>query len=136
MPLSTKEGHSMHVIQLPLYVQVTNKTRFYLNLNQYRNAHYHTLNKAKTMFKEAILDQVRALPQMDKIGLVYTLYPRTKQLCDVSNVCSIVDKFLSDVLTECGKIPDDNYQYISKVSYKFGSIDPINPRVEVSIYEN
>lgn len=126
----------MYAIQLPLYVQVTNKTRFYLNLNQYRNAHYHTLNKAKVMFKESILDQVKDLPRMERIKLSYTLYPRTKQLCDVSNVCSVVDKFLSDALTECGRIPDDNYNHIAEVSYKFGSIDPINPRVEVSIYEN
>ncbi|MFR7882299.1 MAG: hypothetical protein ACLU5J_13130 [Christensenellales bacterium] len=36
-------------------------------------------------------------------------------------------------MTEVGKWKDDNYTVIKEVTYKFGSIDKDNPRVEVII---
>jgi hypothetical protein len=32
-----------------------------------------------------------------------------------------------------GKLPDDNYNYIPLTIYRFGSIDPVNARVDVEI---
>lgn len=70
---------------------------------------------------------------MENIELKYVLYPKTKRLTDVANVCSIVDKFFSDVLVEAGTIPDDNYNHLRDVMYSFGEVDPLNPRVTVFI---
>lgn len=123
-----------HIVTLPIRVPVTKKGKLWsVNLNIYRNTHHQTLNKAKVAFAKAIEDQVLALPVMQKIAITYTLYPKTKQLCDVSNVCSIVDKFFSDVLTEHGRLQDDNYTCLLGVQYLFGGIDKNNPRVEARI---
>lgn len=70
---------------------------------------------------------------MENIELKYVLYPKTKRLTDVANVCSIVDKFFSDVLVEAGTIPDDNYNHLRDIMYSFGEVDPLNPRVTVFI---
>jgi len=80
-------------------------------------------------------DQILALPKLNKIELTFVLYPKTKRLCDLENVCSIHTKFLQDALVEYGIIPEDNYNYVSMVTYKFGSIDKEFPRVEVLIKE-
>jgi len=109
---------------------------FALNLNIYRNAHFHTLNSAKATFKDAVAEQVMQLPDLANIQLEYTLYPATKRLCDISNICSIVDKFFCDAVVELGKLPDDNYTHLNKITYQIGEVDKHNPRVEVRIYNH
>ena len=123
------------VISLPLGVSVSKTKKFYCNLNIYRNAHFHVLNNAKVEFKEQIEDSVTKLPIYKRVHLIYTLYPGTKRLVDVSNVCSVVDKFFQDTLVELGRLEDDNYNFVPLVTYQFGSIDKANPRVDVQIKE-
>lgn len=124
----------MWTIQLPLKVPVSLKRDFYLNLNVYRNADFHTLNRAKVVFGEMVRPLLVGLPDMKQCALEYTLFPSTRRLCDVSNVCSIVDKFFSDTLVDAGKIEDDNYTVVPEVYYHFGAIDKDNPRVDVTIH--
>lgn len=119
-------------IDLPITVQVGRKN-YALNLNFYRNAHYAILNNMKVNFTALIQEKVVDLPSFKSVDLEYVLYPKTKRLCDVSNICSIVDKFFCDALVKAHKIEDDNYQIVKSVSYKMGNIDPINPRVTVKI---
>lgn len=123
----------MHTISVPISVPVTKKKKFYLNLNQYRNAHHFTLAKAKVNYHQIVEPRLSHLPKFDRIDLTYTLFTGTEQLCDVSNICSIVDKFFSDVLVSCGKIEDDNRKFVLSASYRYGGVDRTDPRVEVTI---
>ncbi len=122
-------------VHLPIKVNLAAKKYFYLNLNQYRNAHYHTLNKAKILFAETVLPLLQNIPPLIKCSLQYTYYAPSKREIDVSNVCSIVDKFFSDTFVEAGKLIDDNYKYLDEVTYLFGGVDPQNPRVTVIIIQ-
>ena len=123
----------MWKVDLPLKIPVSSKSNFNLNLNTYRNAHYQVLNTAKKNFTKAVLPKIYEIPPLNKAKITYTLFPGSKRLCDVSNICSIVDKFFCDALVEANCIVDDNYTRISNIEYKFGSVDPINPRVEAVI---
>ena len=119
----------------PLNIDISKNKRFTLNLNVYRNAHYFTLNKVKHRYKEILLPQLEQLPRFNHITLEYVLYPRTKVLCDVANICCIVDKFFCDALVETKHLEDDNYTVIKDISYKFGARDKVNPRVDIYINE-
>lgn len=121
------------IIVAPLRVRVTSREYFTLNLNPYRVTHYQILNKAKIEYKELLREQLKTLVFNTPIEINYTLYPKTKRLCDISNILSIHDKFFCDALTSYHCIPDDNYLYVKKVTYLFGSIDKHNPRVEITI---
>ena len=123
----------MWVVSVPISVMVTKKKAFSLNLNQYRNANHFTLDKAKKEFADQVKSKLDNIPSLDKIRISYILYPKSQQLCDVSNICSIVDKFFSDCLTTKGIIPDDNYNHVKMVAYGFGEVDKLNPRCEVII---
>lgn len=126
----------MHTLSIPLYVDLPKKKkaeRFYLNLNAYRNTHYFTLNKAKELYESIVKDIIAPLPKMLKIELTFSLFMGSQRSADLSNICSIVDKFFCDALVNSDKIPDDNYDVISSVNYQFGGIDKNNPRVEVCI---
>lgn len=125
----------IYKVQSPLSIEITKKKRFTLNLNNYRNASYFLLNTAKKNYKQAVLPQLKQLPHFNKIKLTYVFYPNSRRRYDISNVCSIVDKFFSDALVESGHLDDDNYNYLPDVLYCFGSIDKDNPRVEILIEE-
>lgn len=123
----------MWTIQLPIKVPVSKKRDFTLNLNQYRNTHFQVLNKAKVSFEEVVGPLLKGVPRLGECELSYVLFVPTRQLCDVANICSIVDKFFSDTLVSKGKLEDDNYTIVPRVTYSFGRIDKIRPRVEVTI---
>jgi len=123
------------LITAPLRVTQSKKKLFTLNLNVYRNAHFHVLNKAKVEYKKAIQDQVDKLPKMQGMQLTLTLYPKTRRLCDISNILSIHDKFFCDAVVESGKLPDDNYNHLKQITYRMGKIDKENPRVEIEVEE-
>lgn len=80
-------------------------------------------------------EQVLSLPTLERIEIEYTLYPKTKRLCDVANILSIVDKFFCDCLVELGKLEEDNYNFVPKVSYQIGEVDKLNPRAKIHIKE-
>ncbi len=137
----------MWTIQLPLRIACDDRSKpvkhrpgweqpyFSLNLNQYRNAHPMVLNNAKVNFEISARKLIRAacIPRLQRLTLEYVLYTGNAQLCDVLNVCSIVDKFFSDSLKHSKVIEDDNYKIIADVRYRFGAIDRGNPRVEAII---
>jgi hypothetical protein len=120
-------------IKLPVAIQVNHKTRFALNLNQYRNAHFHVLNKAKSVFHTEVGALIKHLPYMDQAKISYVFYCKTSRDQDVANVCSIVDKFFCDTLVDYKKLPDDSWRYVPGVEYIFGGIDPKDPRVEATV---
>lgn len=131
----------MLILKLPYSVPIPTKKepnkKFALNLNAYRNAHFHVLNKVKILFKELVKTQVEDIPKLEgKISLTYTVFPKTRVKLDVSNICSIADKFFSDALVELGKLDDDNFEHIPTIRYVYGKVDKENPRIEVLIESN
>lgn len=121
------------LLSLPITVDLSEEKTLSLNLNTYRNTHHFQLNQAKVIFGDEVAEKVKALPAYERVALTYILYPRTKRRSDVANVCSIVDKFFSDVLVAWGKLPDDDYEHLPEVVYRFGAVDKENPRVDVLI---
>lgn len=121
-------------LELPLRVKVSKKKYFTLNLNQYRNTHFIVLNKAKIKFKEDIKKIIEPI-NIPKIPIIitYTLYRGDNRHIDVSNVCSVIDKFFCDALVELGKLKDDSFNYINGVVYQWGGIIKDNPHVTVEI---
>lgn len=123
------------IIDSPLSVPVSKNKKFILNLNNYRNAHYQTLNKSKQAYKAIIGWQIKKLNPIKKAVIHYTLYPATNRLTDIGNVVSIHKKYFEDALTYYEVIPDDNYNHVISSSEFFGGIDKENPRVEIKIKE-
>lgn len=123
------------VLHLPLRIRNRVKTEsyFYINMNEYRNAPYHELSDMKIKFAEAVQAQIAPLPQFDWVEFDYILFPGSAREIDTNNVCSIVDKFFCDAFVKAGKLPDDNYKYLRKSTFRFGEIDRNNARVELHI---
>ena len=121
------------VINSPLFVHVSKNKKFILNLNNYRNAHYQVLNKAKVNYKAIIAEQLSVLEPLKKVKIHYKLFPKTRRRTDIGNVISIHKKFFEDALSESGLIPDDDYEHFVANSEDFGGVDKINPRVEIYI---
>lgn len=119
----------------PLKVKQSKEKMFILNLNNYRNAHYMTLNKVKINYKEAMREQIQQLPVYNKVMIHYELYPKTRRITDIGNVVSIHKKFFEDALVELGRIPNDSFDHVIGSSESFGCVDGTDPRVEIYITE-
>ena len=123
-------------IDLPLEIYYTKNRKFRLNLNQYRNAHYYTLNNAKKTFQNQLIQELKKYKKFNKkVDLTYTLYPKTKRLVDTNNVLTIVDKFFQDAMVEAEILEDDNWKFVNTTTFKFGGKDKDKPRVEVEVKE-
>ena len=61
--------------------------------------------------------------RFEQFELHYELFLPNLLKRDISNVLSIVDKFFADALVENGNVPDDNYEHLKYVTYKFGGMD-------------
>ena len=128
-------SHVTWALDSPLKVPVSKNKSFILNLNNYRNAHYQTLNKAKINYKAHMWEQIDGLPVFEAVMITYRLYPGTRRRTDIGNVTSIHQKFFEDALVELGKIKDDDYFHILGSESEFVEIDKENPRVEIWIDE-
>lgn len=110
--------------------------KFILNLNNYRNLDYISLNTTKIKYKELInpiLDTIEPIIDSSELEFIYLYYSKSKRLFDISNPCSILDKYICDAIVEKGIIPEDNISIIKKVSYEYAGIDKLNPRVDLII---
>ena len=119
----------------PLKVLASKVKSWILNLNQYRNTYFRTLNAVKINYKKYMQSQIAIGPSYNKIASIYTVYPANKRLFDLGNVCCIHQKFFEDALVELDILPDDNYTNLPLTLYIFGGIDAQNPRVEIELVD-
>lgn len=124
---------NMWTVHLPLAVAVSRKKNFSLNLNQYRNAHFQVLNKAKVEFTRVVRPLLSGVPRLEQCSLEYVLFNGKGTVPDTNNVCSVVDKFFCDTLVEAGVLPDDGPKYLVGTTFRYGGVDRDAPRVEVTI---
>lgn len=120
-------------ICLPWKIPLSANKDFPINLNHYRNAHFQELNNAKIKFAKLVSPLLGSVLCMESCSLAYVIFPPSKRECDISNICCIADKFFSDTLVSCGKIVDDNFKIVSNINFSYGHVDPLNPRIEVTI---
>jgi Holliday junction resolvase RusA-like endonuclease len=121
-------------IDLPLEIHYSKKKKFILNLNNYRNAHYRVLSTAKKLYSDELVPRLEEFDSFSEpVSLTYTYYARSKRRLDVSNPCSIIDKFACDALVKAEILEDDSFNQIKQVVYKFGGVDKDNPRCELVI---
>lgn len=121
-------------IELPLEVYYSKNKKFILNLNNYRNAHYRILSSAKRIYTENLIPRLKDFKSFDKpVSLKYTYYAKSNRRLDISNPCSIIDKFTCDALVKAGIIEDDSFIQVVEVFYKFGGVEKDNPRCELII---
>ena len=117
----------------PLRVFMTKAKNFILNMNQYRNTHFRLLNHTKINYKKYMERQIIKSDTFGRLVCIYTAYPKTNRKQDLGNVCSIHEKYFEDAMVEFGKLGDDNMKNIPLVIYRYGGVDPENPRVDIEV---
>ena len=116
-------------IDLPLEVYYSKKKKFILNLNNYRNAHYRVLSISKSLYSDNLVPRLKDFDRFtEPVSLTYTYYARSNRRLDISNPCSIIDKFTCDALVKAEVLVDDSFEQIKEVIYKFGGVEKDNPR--------
>ena len=124
-------------LQSPLAVKVNSKRQFILNLNNYRNAYFRTLNTAKIAYKKFMEEQILSeiYKPLEKIAIQYKVFKGDRRRFDIGNITSIHQKFFEDAIVELGKLPDDRHENLPMTFDTFGGISTDRPRVEITIYD-
>ena len=117
----------------PLRIRKSQSKDLILNLNVVRNTHYRTLNTAKKNYTTHMGEQLRHFKGILRARLLFIIYPKTRRKFDLDNVGSIHAKFFQDALVKHGIIPDDDYEHITEVTFRYGEVDKHNPRVEIAV---
>lgn len=113
-------------IKMPIKVTLGKKKKknYYLNLNLMRNQVGHLINNIKTEYARMAHG---VLPNdgtfYAQFELDYELFLPNKLKRDISNVLSIIDKNFCDALVTHGIVEDDNYEFLKKVTYRYGGQD-------------
>lgn len=127
----------------PLHIDLPRKKgpakRVHLSQNVIRNAHFQIQNAVKHAVKEIVWrqlsDNFTGIRLSEPVELEIKLYKDKSRRADLSNFCSIIDKYATDALVEYGLISDDNVKVLKKVTYLFGGFDDVNPRAELTLRE-
>ena len=116
---------SKFTIKVPIYVELGKKKvkKYYLNLNLLRNQVGHLNNNIKREYKRILTPLIPQDVYYEKFEIDYELWLPNKLKRDISNVLSIVDKNFCDSFVELGHAVDDNYEYLQKVTYRYGGMD-------------
>ena len=135
--ISKQSGRDELIVDnIPLRLNKNKSTFQSMNLNQFRNNHHHLNNKMKRQFDGIFRNLCGAIddecPQ-PPLELTYTIFRKDKRRSDLGNICSIIDKFVSDSLVHCGFISDDNTDIIKSIRFIDGGIDKDNPRCRLEI---
>lgn len=126
------EESQCYVITSPLYVYVGRK-KFMLNMNDYRNAHYQVLNKAKVEYKRLLRDEILQLPKMNVININYDVTLGDNRRHDGMNIVSVTSKFFLDALVEYGVLEDDNTKHVIHEEWNSRGVEKNNGKVEIYI---
>lgn len=87
-------------------------------------------SKAFTAWHKDALEQLTGhCPAHCHQIVALTFYPSTRRRADLTNKAESI----MDLLVDAGIIPDDNWFEVPEVPLKFGGVDKINPRCEITI---
>lgn len=103
-----------------------------LNLNVYRNLHYHDNNDAKGIYNARMAYQMIG-SKFKKVSMRFYLYKPSKHKIDSMNIFSIVDKFFCDALVAHECLVDDSDEFIIDKYFKPMGVDKDNPRMEIEV---
>ena len=126
---------------LPIYYTIEKKTKknktVLVGMNFFRNAHYHIKNKLKQHYHKLVSEQLESFSEDKKIEQFkthYKLYYKVSN-CDMTNISSLIEKFVLDGLKEFGLIIDDNVKYHISSKVEVIEQDKKNPRIEIIVEE-
>ena len=137
-----KQSDVLLKLSLPLSIAIgkTKKRKFILNLNQFRNLHYRSLNNAKQNYSDLVggllANERSRIPYDTKVMAIYIYYAPTKRLVDVANPCSVIDKFTCDGIVKRGILADDNITHLREVRYVWGGVNRDNPRCDLFLVKH
>ena len=116
------------ILPLPVYSKGRGdkKRELLVSVNTWLPMHYIQKNNVKQAYHKVAEEFVKTLPKYKNLVPHYTLYFKGKRKKDIDNYTAPLHKFLMDALVEGGVIEDDNYDYVTGFSTKFGGIEDNN----------
>ena len=130
-----------YILELPIYYEIEFKTKknktVLVGANWFRNIHFHLKNKVKQHYHKLVAKKLESFledKKIEKFKTHYKLYYKTSS-CDMTNISSLIEKFVLDGFKEIGLIIDDNVKYHISSKVEVIEQDKKNPRIEIIVEE-
>lgn len=123
------------MITLPVYLNLTKTKQTFVAMSWFRNAHFHSQNKAKKMMHELLIPQLTNFRPVTLYYSVLYVYYYKNVVSDLPNAGALASKFFNDSLQTLNLVPNDNVKYLLAEHYVVGGQDKLNPRIEIHIKE-
>ena len=121
---------------LPLKLHKNKSKMQSLNFNRFIKDNFYVRKRLeKEFFKifKNICAELDCIYPEPPLQLTYTVFRQDHSKVDLSNICTVADKFSQDAMVKCGLIHDDNIKYIKDVRYQDGGVDKTHPRICLKI---
>lgn len=123
------------MITIPVYLNLTKTKQTFVAMSWFRNAHFHSQNKAKKMMHELLIPQLTNFRPVTLYYSVLYVYYYKNVVSDLPNAGALASKFFNDSLQTLNLVPNDNVKYLLAEHYVVGGQDKLNPRIEIHIKE-
>ena len=126
---------------LPIYYEIEFKTKknkkVLVGLNWFRNIHFHLKNKVKQHYHLLVKNQLEHFEEDKPLNQFKTHYKLfyANSNCDMTNISSLIEKFVLDGFKEFGLIKDDNVKFHISSKVEVVEQDKKNPRIEIIVEE-
>lgn len=134
-----QEDLLLTISNLPLEIKKgKKKDKYSINFNVFMRSHHTAITKMRTLYQQLVEDKL-SKENRNNTGTfkVLFVYYRPNMIArDLSNMCSIVDKFTMDVLTKKGIIPNDSVNYVTSVHYLFGGTKKDQHFIDFYLFKN
>lgn len=104
-----------------------------MNLNTYRNAHYHLLDKEKKLWEQAVMIAVKqqGIRPLERCKVTMEFFFKDKRRHDPDNYACCA-KFILDGMVKAEILTDDNFEVIEQLAVRQGGIDK-KPHIMITI---
>jgi len=131
----TEKKEKLFEVRLPLPSFRRKGKNILLGLNDYRNLHYHILNRAKVNYKGIVFSVLTREQLFSRLGknlsVFYYISFARKNKKDLSNYGTVIDKFFLDALVDAGIIADDRIPIVKESRYIWDGYGKDEVRVEI-----
>lgn len=109
---------------------------FPMNLNEYRNAHYHLVNQEKHQWEAYVAFECKAqkLEAMQTANIHFEFWFKDRRRHDPDNYAACA-KFILDGIVKAGILKDDSFQYIPEFKVTQGGLSK-QPYINITMEDN
>ena len=113
----------LKLTNIPVRIKKTLRTYHQYDINTLIGKHNKSVYIMKKRYYEVIGKHFFGAPRIiEPVKLVFIFYAKDRNKRDLSNMCAITDKFITDLMVKLNILKDDDVTKVTGVEYVYGGL--------------